>query len=99
MNKTMTQAEIERRIDKNVRILAEHSITIFEQLVRMCVGALAFQYVFWNVFQQDLPWYVDLVVGMYFRLAMIKAAVVVIVLRHCNFSLPLWDSVKTALGK
>ncbi len=58
-------------------------------LVNLTLGAWCFDYILYSIFGKDIPWYGDLVAGLFLGELAIPATVVCWIVRLCGVDVPL----------
>lgn len=56
--------------------------------VYVLIGSLSFQYSLKSIFGHNIPWYADIIAGLFFGWATIPISVVCLVIRLCGVEVP-----------
>lgn len=59
-------------------------------LFNLTVGALCFAYALWSIFGKDIPWYGDMVAGLFCGQFVVPIALVCWILRLCGMETPFF---------
>ena len=53
-------------------------------------GALSFNYCLWNIFGKDIPWYGDLMCGVFSARVTVPLSIILWILKICGVVMPLF---------
>lgn len=57
----------------------------------LTIGAAAFQYSLWSIFAKDVPWYADMIGGLFLEAVVIPLAVACWIARLCGVEVPFYS--------
>lgn len=54
----------------------------------LALGSFAFQYSLWSIFAKDVPWYADMIAGLFLGEFVVPLAVLCWIVRLCGVEVP-----------